>query len=108
MKQRALRYGGENAEDENKEGKSRLSCVFRSGVAILIGCMPANSQVVYGAENRVTLTHGDRVEYGTHFTTKMYVDGDERNIAYCLEPGKWMPDEKELSLRAFGEWLGSA
>lgn len=73
--------------------KSRLLACLLS-VAILIGCMPANSQVVYGAENRVTLTHGDRVEYGTHFTTKMYVDGDERNIAYCLEPGKWMPDEK--------------
>ncbi len=43
--------------------KSRLLACLLS-VTILIGCMPANSQVVYGAENRVTLTHGDRVEYG--------------------------------------------
>ena len=75
-----------------KRGKQALMWLIC--IALLFGCMPAGSYTAYGAENRVTLSHGERVEYGTHFTTKMYVDGDESNVAYCLEPGRWMPDEK--------------
>ena len=43
--------------------KSRLLACLLS-VAILIGCMPANSQVVYGAENRVnTVFYGLQQSY---------------------------------------------
>ena len=55
-----------------KRGKQALMWLIC--IALLFGCMPAGSYTAYGAENRVTLSHGERVEYGTHFTTKMYVE----------------------------------
>lgn len=63
-------------------------------VVTMIGCLPfISAESAYAADGSITLSHDSRVEYGTHFTTKMYADGNKNNIVYCLEPGKWMPDE---------------
>lgn len=71
-------------------------------IATILGCMPFQQASAYAAENKVTLSQGERIEYGTHFTTRMYVDGNSKNMAYCLEPGKWTPDEAAYNYEELG------
>lgn len=75
-----------------KESKRKILAVILC-IATMLGCLPFSAEMAYAADGSVTLSHDSRVYYGTHFTTKMYADGDTNNIVYCLEPGKWMPDE---------------
>ena len=75
-----------------KKNRSRI-LVGLLCIMLLIGLMPFNAISAHAADGTLVLSHGSRIEYGTHFTTKMYVDNSTKNIAYCLEPGKWMPDE---------------
>lgn len=79
-------------QETSKKSKRRILALVLC-MATILGCMPFYSGSAYAADGSITLSHGSRVEYGTHFTTKMYADGSTDNIVYCLEPGKWMPDE---------------
>lgn len=79
-------------QEISKKSKRRILALVLC-MATILGCMPFYSGSAYAADGSITLSHGSRVEYGTHFTTKMYADGSTDNIVYCLEPGKWMPDE---------------
>lgn len=72
-------------------------------IAVLAGCLPFGTANAYAADGTVTYQKGEQLSYGTHFTHKMYVDGNPRNVAYCTEPSKVAPDDGKHSYILFSK-----
>ena len=62
-------------------------------IAVIAGCLPFSAQEAYAASGTVNYKKGDVLEYGSHWTNFMYVDGSTKNVAYCADPTKASPDE---------------
>lgn len=83
-------------------GKRSILAAFLC-IAVLAGCLPFGTANVYAADGTVTYQKGEQLSYGTHFTHKMYVDGNPRNVAYCTEPSKVAPDDGKHSYTLFSK-----
>lgn len=62
-------------------------------IAVIAGCLPFSAQEAYAASGTVNYKKGAVLEYGSHWTNFMYVDGSTKNVAYCADPTKASPDE---------------
>lgn len=78
------------------KGRRRVLAIFLC-LAVLAGGLPFHAAKVYAADGTVTYQKGAELSYGTHFTHKMYVDGNTKNVAYCMEPSKVPLDDGKHS-----------
>lgn len=64
-------------------GKRSILAAFLC-IAVLAGCLPFGTANAYAADGTVTYQKGEQLSYGTHFTHKMYVDGNpqERSVLH--------------------------
>ena len=69
----------------------------------MIGAMPFMQQEAYAADGTVTYSKAETINYGTHRTDRMYIDGERNNYAYCTEPSKYAPDDGQHSYTLFAK-----
>ncbi|MDD2980953.1 MAG: VaFE repeat-containing surface-anchored protein [Hespellia sp.] len=62
---------------------------FLLAVIFVFGTLLSHSVSVYAADGTLTFNSGEKIAYGSYFTTRMTFDGS--NTAYCVEPLKATP-----------------
>ena len=57
-------------------------------IAVIAGCLPFSAQEAYAASGTVNYKKGDVLEYGSHWTNFMYVDGSTKKCGVLRRPDK--------------------